>query len=80
MTNEFTRENRIKKLDLKIKHLAVHLTAMLVILTIFTFIVGNSTYESLHKLIISCVLAAAMLYLMFSLKRGNAEIDDIFKN
>lgn len=80
MTTEFTRENRIKKMDLKIKLLAVELSALLIILGIFTFIVQSTEYSDIEKGGISVILTVVLFIVLCAAWINHKEINDIFKD
>jgi hypothetical protein len=80
MTTEFTRENRIKKFDLKIKWLGIHLTALTISFGIYAFVLGNTEYQIWEKVVVSIVIAGTTIYLLRSLLWGYGEIENIFKD
>jgi len=80
MNDEYTRENRIRKYNLKLKVEAVALTSYSIIVALFVFMVGSSSYADLTKVALSILLLVAMLLLSKRFKKMDSEIDDIFKN
>jgi len=80
MNDEYTRENQIKKFNMKLKVQAVSLTTYSIIVALFVFIVGSSSYADLTKVALSILLLFAMLVLSKRFKKADSEIDDIFRS
>ncbi len=80
MNDEYTRENRIRKYNLKLKAEAVALTSYSIIVALFVFMVGSSSYADLTKVALSILLLFVMVVLSKRFKKMDSEIDDIFTN
>ncbi len=80
MNDEYTRENRIRKYNLKLKAEAVALTSYSIIVAVFVCLVGSSSYADLTKVALSILLLFVMVVLSKRFKKMDSEIDDIFTN
>jgi hypothetical protein len=80
MNDEYTRENRIKRMNLKLKVLGLFLTCMSIMLALFVFTIGSIVYTDLQKVGISVIIGIVLIILFKQFKRVDSEVDDIFKS
>ena len=80
MNDEWTRENRIKKLTLRIQLLTPYMMAMSIFIALAVFIFGSSIYGIIEKDFLILVLIGGMIILGYNFYKHNSEIEDIFKN
>jgi MFS family permease len=79
MCDEWTRENRIKRVSLQIQLIMPYLTGMSILSALLIFVYGSTIYNQLEKGILGIALIIVLIVLSKSFFKQKREIDNIFQ-
>jgi len=80
MSDEWTRENQIKRMTLRVQILMPHMVGMSIFSSLALFILSNSLLKESTKSVPVTISVIALICLFFSLLRGYTEVDKIFQS